>query len=62
MLDKVEGTPEHVLIYNHDIRDKKIGDLEKIDYEWYVAETQKRINDFLGIKSKKKTRKKKVIE
>ena len=62
VLDKVEGTPEHVLIYNHDIRDKKIGDLENIDYEWYVAEAQKRINDFLGIKPEKKTRKKKVIE
>ena len=46
-LDKVEGTPEHVLIYNHDIRDKKIGDLDNIDYEWYVAEAQKRVNDFL---------------
>ena len=31
VLDKVEGTPEHVLIYNHDIRDKKIGDLKNID-------------------------------
>ena len=62
VLDKVEGTPEHVLIYNHDIRDKKIGDLENIDYEWYVAEAQHRIDDFLGIKPEKKTRKKKVIE
>lgn len=46
---------------NTDIRDKKIGELENIDYEWYVAEAQKRINDFLGIKSEKKTRKKKVV-
>ena len=61
-LDKVEGTPEHVLIYNYDIRDKKIGELDNIDYEWYVAEAQKRVNDFLGIKPEKKTRKKKVIE
>lgn len=60
VLDKVEGTPEHVLIYNHDIRDKKIGDLANIDYEWYVAEAQKRINDFLGVKPEKKTRAKKV--
>lgn len=52
-LDKVEGTPEHVLIYNEDIRDKKIGDLKDIDYEWYVAEAQQRINDFLGIKREK---------
>lgn len=58
-LDKVEGTPEHVLIYNTDIRGKKIGELANIDYEWYVAEAQKRINDFLGVKPEKKVRKKK---
>lgn len=62
VLDKVEGTPEHVLIYNHDIRGKKIGELDDIDYEWYIAEAQKRINDFLGIKPERKTRRKKVIE
>ena len=60
VLDKVEGTPEHVLIYNHDIRGMKIGELKNIDYEWYVAEAQKRINDFLGVKPEKKTRAKKV--
>lgn len=59
VLDKVEGTPEHVLIYNEDIRGKKIGELDDIDYEWYVAEAQKRINDFLGIKPEKKTKRKK---
>jgi len=59
-LDKVEGTPEHLLIMNTDIRGKKIGELDNIDYEWYIAEAQKRINDFLGIKPEKKTRKKKV--
>ena len=47
VLDKVEGTPEHVLIYNHDIRGKKIGELDDIDYEWYIAEAQRRIDDFL---------------
>lgn len=52
-LDKVEGTPEHVLIMNNDIKGKKIGELENIDYEWYIAEAQKRINDFLGIKPEK---------
>jgi hypothetical protein len=46
-LDKVEGTPEHVLIMNTDIRGKKIGELDNIDYEWYVTEAQKRINDFI---------------
>lgn len=61
-LDKVEGTPEHVLIINTDIRGKKIGELDNIDYEWYISEAQKRINDFLGIKPERKTRKKKVIE
>lgn len=61
-LDKVEGTPEHLLIMNTDIRGKKIGELDNIDYEWYVAEAQKRINDFLGVKPEKKTRKKKVAE
>lgn len=60
-LDKVEGTPEHVLIINTDIRGKKIGELDNIDYEWYIAEAQKRINDFLGIKPERKTRKKKEI-
>ena len=60
-LDKVEGTPEHLLIMNTDIRGKKIGELANIDYEWYVAEAQKRVNDFLGVKPEKKTRKKKVI-
>ena len=52
VLDKVEGTPEHVLIYNYDIRGKKIGELENIDYEWYVAEAQKRIEDFMRYKTK----------
>lgn len=47
VLDKVEGTPEHVLIYNEDIRGKKIGELDDIDYEWYIAEAQRRIDDFL---------------
>lgn len=59
-LDKVEGTPEHVLIINTDIRGKKIGELDNIDYEWYISEAQKRINDFLGVKPERKTRKKKV--
>lgn len=63
-LDKVEGTPEHLLIMNTDIRGKKIGELDNIDYEWYINEAQKRINDFLGIKEEKpkKPRKKKVVE
>ena len=52
-LDKVEGTPEHVLIINTDIRGKKIGELDNIDYEWYIAEAQKRVDDFL--RNKKKT-------
>lgn len=52
VLDKVEGTPEHVLIYNEDIRGKKIGELDDIDYEWYVAEAQKRIEDFIRNKKK----------
>lgn len=47
VLDKVEGTPEHVLIYNEDIRGKKIGELKDIDYEWYVTEALHRIDDFL---------------
>lgn len=51
VLDKVEGTPEHVLIYNHDIRGMKIGELKDIDYEWYIAEAQKRVNDFLRNKT-----------
>lgn len=47
---------------NTDIRGKKISELDDIDYEWYVTEAQKRINDFLGIKPEKKTtRKRKVI-
>lgn len=59
-LDKVEGTPEHVLIYNQDIRGKKIGDLANIDYEWYIEEAQKRIDDFMGIKRKPVSKKKKI--
>lgn len=51
VLDKVEGTPEHVLIYNHDIRGMKIGELKDIDYEWYIAEANKRVNDFLRNKT-----------
>ena len=51
-LDKVEGTPEHVLIYNEDIRGKKIGELDNIDYEWYIKEAQQRIDDFLRYKKK----------
>lgn len=56
VLDKVEGTPECLVIYNEDIRGKKIGELKDIDYEWYVTEAQKRINDFLGVKPEKKGR------
>ena len=52
VLDKVEGTPEHVLIMNTDIRGKKIGELANIDYEWYIAEAQKRIDDFMRYKKK----------
>lgn len=59
-LDKVEGTPEHVLIMNTNIRGKKIGELDDIDYEWYIAEAQKRINDFLGIKPEKPKKSRKV--
>lgn len=55
VLDKVEGTPEHVLIYNHDIRGKKIGELDDIDYEWYIAEAQKRVDDFMRYKKKTST-------
>ena len=29
----------------------KIGELADIDYEWYIAEAQKRINDFLRNKT-----------
>jgi hypothetical protein len=64
-LDKVEGTPEHVLIYNEDIRGKKISELNDIDFEWYIAEANKKVNDFLGIKPekpKKERKKKKVVE
>ena len=53
VLDKVEGTPEHLLIYNNDIRGMKIGELSDIDYEWYVSEAKKRINDFLRNKTRK---------
>lgn len=53
VLDKVEGTPEHVLIYNYDIRGKKIGELDDIDYEWYVAEAQHRVEDFMRNKKTK---------
>ena len=64
ILDKVEGTPEHVLIMNTDIRGKTIGELKDIDYDWYIHEAQQRINDFLGIKREKvkKPRKKKGEE
>lgn len=58
-LDKVEGTPEHVLIMNTDIRGKKIGELDNIDYEWYIEEAQKRIDDFIGVK-RKPVKKKKI--
>lgn len=59
VLDKVEGTPEHLIVYNEDIRGKKISEIKDIDYEWYINEAQKRINDFLGIKPERKARKKK---
>lgn len=60
VLDKVEGTPEHVLIYNEDIRGIKIGDLDNIDYNWYIEEAQKRVEDFMGIKRKPVSKKKKI--
>lgn len=55
VLDKVEGTPEHLLIYNNDIRGMKIGELSDIDYEWYVSEAQRRIDDFLRYTKKSNT-------
>lgn len=43
---------------NTDIRGKKIGELDNIDYEWYIEEAQKRIDDFIGIKRKPVKKKK----
>ena len=58
--EKAEGKGVSPVINQGGAKRMKIGELKDIDYEWYIAEAQKRVNDFLGIKPEKKTRKKKV--
>ena len=50
--DKIGGTPECCFIDNGNILDKPIPD--DLDKQWYIDLAKKRINEFKGIKEKKK--------
>ena len=50
--DKIGGTPEYCFIDNGNILDKPIPD--DLDKQWYIDLAKKRINEFKGIKEKKK--------
>lgn len=52
---KIGNLPDHCLIDNRNVET-----IDKVDKQWYIDLAQKRINDFLGIKPEKKTRKKKT--
>ena len=45
--DSVEGLPDKCEVINTDIRNKLIGDIENIDYDWYIQVAKDRIIDFL---------------
>lgn len=49
---KIADIPEHCIIDN-----KNQISIDEIDREWYIAEAERKINDFLGIKEKKKGKK-----
>lgn len=44
--EKFANCPDHCIIINEDIRDKKCSDIPDLDKQWYVDETYKRINLF----------------
>ena len=52
---KIESLPEHCIIDN----DNHLT-IDDVDKTWYIAEAQKRVNKFMGIKPEKKGRKTKM--
>jgi hypothetical protein len=58
--EKIGNTPERCFIDNDDVKEKLVP--EYLDKQYYIDLAQKRLNDFLGIKTKKSSKKKKNIE
>jgi hypothetical protein len=58
--EKIGNTPERCFIDNDDVKEKLIPDY--LDKQYYIDLAQKRLNDFLGIKPEKKSKKKKKVE
>ena len=54
---KIEMLPEHCLIDNTDITDPSHTTTADIDKDWYIALAHKRINDYMGVKPQKGSRK-----
>lgn len=52
---KIGNLPDHCLIDNRNVET-----IDKVDKQWYIDLAHKRINDFLGVKPEKKTRKRKA--
>ncbi|WP_025909319.1 DNA polymerase [Priestia flexa] len=54
--EKIGNTPDSCFIYNDDVKGVKVPD--HLDKDYYIEVAQKRLNDFLGIPNKRKTKKK----
>ncbi len=50
---RIEMTPEHCLIINEDIREY-VSLPQELDKQWYIDLANRRVNDFKGIKTKRK--------
>jgi DNA polymerase elongation subunit (family B) len=57
--EKFANTPEKAFINNEDIKGVKIPDY--LDKQYYIDLAQERINQYLGVKKKKSTKKKKEV-
>lgn len=58
--EKIGNTPERCFIDNDDVKEKLIPDY--LDKQYYIDLAQKRLNDFLGIKPEKKSKRKRKVE
>jgi hypothetical protein len=58
--EKISNTPERCFINNDDVKTASVPDF--LDKSYYIEIAQKRLNDFLGIPNKRKSKKKKKDE
>ena len=46
--DNVESIPDHCIVINENIRDKKLGDYkDELDLDWYIKAAKGRIIDYI---------------